>query len=130
MSDSVRWMASHSGNLRSTGRSRQNRGQANRCSYLVDELTGDHLSTLLNEVLSNSTYQDNSRKLQKAIVEANGLSVAADQIERSLGLTEKADKGVKRSRSILGNSPDPFEELSVFERWALQRSADQASSDD
>jgi hypothetical protein len=93
MSDSVRWMASHSGNLRSTGRSRQNRGQANRCSYLVDELTGDYLSTLLNEVLSNSTYQDNSRKLQKAIVEANGLSVAADQIERSLGLAEKADKG-------------------------------------
>jgi ATP dependent DNA ligase domain len=26
----------------------------------------------------------------------------------------------------LGNSPDPFEELTVFERWVLQRSADQA----
>ena len=59
----------------------------------LDKLTVDHLSTLLNEVLNNSTYRDNSRKLQKAIVEANGLSVAADLIERSLRLTEKADKG-------------------------------------
>jgi MGT family glycosyltransferase len=59
----------------------------------LDKLTVDHLSTLLNEVLNNSTYQDNSRKLQKAIVAANGLSVAADLIERSLGLTEKAAKG-------------------------------------
>ncbi len=59
----------------------------------LDKLTVDHLSALLNEVLNNSTYRDNSRKLQKAIVEANGLPVAADLIERSLGLTEKADKG-------------------------------------
>jgi len=58
----------------------------------LDKLTTDHLSTLLNEVLNNSTYRDNARKLQKAIVQANGLSVAADLVETSLGVTKKADK--------------------------------------
>ena len=56
----------------------------------LDKLTTDHLSTLLNEVLNNSTYRDNARKLQNAIVKANGLSVAADLIETSLGVTKKA----------------------------------------
>jgi zeaxanthin glucosyltransferase len=54
------------------------------------QLTADHLSTLLNEVLNDSTYRDNARKLQKAIAEANGLSVAADLVETSLGVTKKA----------------------------------------
>jgi MGT family glycosyltransferase len=49
----------------------------------LDELTADHLSTLLDEVLNNSTYRDNARKLQKAIAKANGLSVAADIVEES-----------------------------------------------
>jgi UDP:flavonoid glycosyltransferase YjiC (YdhE family) len=40
---------------------------------------------LLDEVISNPTYRDNARKLQKAIAEANGLSVAADLVEESLG---------------------------------------------
>jgi UDP:flavonoid glycosyltransferase YjiC (YdhE family) len=56
----------------------------------LDKLTADHLSTLLNEVLNNSTYRDNARQLQKAIVKANGLSVAADLVETSLGVTKKA----------------------------------------
>ncbi len=56
----------------------------------LDKLTADHLSTLLNEVLNNATYRDNARKLQKAIVKANGLSVAADLVETSLGVTKKA----------------------------------------
>jgi MGT family glycosyltransferase len=56
----------------------------------LDKLTADHLSTLLNEVLMNATYRDNARKLQKAIAEANGLSVAADRIEESLGVRKKA----------------------------------------
>jgi MGT family glycosyltransferase len=56
----------------------------------LDKLTADHLSTLLNEVLENSTYRENARKLQRAIAEANGLSVAADLIEGSLGVTKKA----------------------------------------
>jgi MGT family glycosyltransferase len=52
----------------------------------LDKLTVDHLSTLLNEVLINATYRDNARKLQKAIADANGLSVAADLIEESPGV--------------------------------------------
>ena len=54
----------------------------------LDKLTADHLSTLLNEVLNDSTYRDNARKLQKAIAKANGLSVAADLVEESLGVTK------------------------------------------
>jgi len=56
----------------------------------LDKLTADHLSTLLNEVLNDSTYRDNARKLQRAIAKASGLSVAADLVETSLGVTKKA----------------------------------------
>ena len=41
------------------------------------ELTADHLAGLLREVLNEPSYRANARKLQKAIAEANGLSVAA-----------------------------------------------------
>jgi len=58
----------------------------------LNKLTTDHLSTLLNEVLNDSTYRDSARELQKAIAKANGLSVAADLVETSLGVTKKADK--------------------------------------
>jgi zeaxanthin glucosyltransferase len=58
----------------------------------LDKLTALHLSTLLDEVLNQSIYRDNARKLQKAIAKTNGLSVAADLIERSLGVTEMAAK--------------------------------------
>jgi MGT family glycosyltransferase len=58
----------------------------------LDKFTAEHLSTLLNEVLNDSTYRDNARKLQKAIAEANGLSVATDLIEESLGVTATAAK--------------------------------------
>jgi MGT family glycosyltransferase len=54
----------------------------------LDKLTAEHLSTLLDDVLSNPTYRANARKLQKAIAKANGLSVAADLIEESLGVTK------------------------------------------
>jgi UDP:flavonoid glycosyltransferase YjiC (YdhE family) len=47
---------------------------------------------LLDEVLNNSTYRDNARKLQEAITDANGLSVAADLVEESLAVTENAGK--------------------------------------
>src|SRR5215470_9487866 len=52
----------------------------------LDKLTAEHLAFLLHEVLTNPTYRDNSKKLQKAILEANGLSVAADRIEESFGI--------------------------------------------
>jgi hypothetical protein len=38
-------------------------------------------------VLNNCIYRDNARKLQKAIAEANGLSAAADLVEKALGAT-------------------------------------------
>jgi UDP:flavonoid glycosyltransferase YjiC (YdhE family) len=57
-------------------------------------LTAKHLSKLLNEVLTNTTYRDNARQLQKAITEAKGLSMAADLIDESLGVTEQAAKGI------------------------------------
>jgi protein-S-isoprenylcysteine O-methyltransferase Ste14 len=43
----------------------------------------------VNQVLTDPTYRQNARKLQKAIAEANGLSVAADLIEKSLGARER-----------------------------------------
>jgi UDP:flavonoid glycosyltransferase YjiC (YdhE family) len=55
----------------------------------LDKLAADHLSTLLDEVLNDFTYRDNARKMQKTIAEANELSVAADLVEGSLGVTEK-----------------------------------------
>jgi MGT family glycosyltransferase len=56
----------------------------------LDKLTPEHLSALLSEVLSNPIYRVNAGKIQKAIASANGLSVAADLIEHSLGVTKKA----------------------------------------
>jgi MGT family glycosyltransferase len=56
----------------------------------LDKLTPEHLSTLLREVLSNPIYRVNAGKIQEAIASANGLSVAADLIEDSLGVTKKA----------------------------------------
>jgi zeaxanthin glucosyltransferase len=59
----------------------------------LDKLTADHLSTLLNELLNDSTYRDGARRLQKAIAEADGLSVAADLVEESLGVTKASNAG-------------------------------------
>jgi len=55
----------------------------------LDKLTADRLALLLEEVLTDPTYRENARKLQKAIKQANGLSVAADLIEESLGARKK-----------------------------------------
>jgi zeaxanthin glucosyltransferase len=66
----------------------------------LDKLTADHHSTLLNEVLSNSAYRDNARRLQNAIAKANGLSVAADLVEQSLGVGRSS----KRSTAMAGRS--------------------------
>jgi MGT family glycosyltransferase len=58
----------------------------------LEKLTADHLSTLLDEVLTNSIYRDNAGELQKAIARTSGLSAAADLVETSLGVTKKGDK--------------------------------------
>jgi MGT family glycosyltransferase len=55
----------------------------------LDKLTADNLSSLLDKVLTNSIYRDSARKLQTAIAEANGLSLAADLVEESLGVRKK-----------------------------------------
>ena len=51
----------------------------------LDKLNADHLAFLLNEVLTDPTYRENALKMQRAIAEANGLSVAAEFIEESVG---------------------------------------------
>ena len=63
----------------------------------LDKLTADHLALLLKEVLTVPTYRENARKLQKAITEANGLSLAADVIEESLGAREKVSASASSS---------------------------------
>jgi zeaxanthin glucosyltransferase len=69
----------------------------------LDKLTADHLSALLNEVLGNPSYRDNARTLQNAIVEANGLSVAADLVEESLGVRRPSRRPpATAGRSVTG----------------------------
>jgi MGT family glycosyltransferase len=60
-------------------------------------LTADHLAFLLEEVLTDPTYRENARKLEKAINEANGLPVAADLIEESLGTSKKVSVSASSS---------------------------------
>jgi zeaxanthin glucosyltransferase len=50
----------------------------------LDKLTPEHLSDLLNQVLEDPSYRNNARRIQMAISEANGLSVAADLVDRNL----------------------------------------------
>jgi MGT family glycosyltransferase len=55
----------------------------------LDKLTPEHLSDLLNQVLEDPSYRKNARRMQMAISEANGLSVAADLVDRALGAAKK-----------------------------------------
>ena len=55
----------------------------------LDKLTPGHLSELLDEVLVNPSYRANAQKLQRKIVEAKGLSAAADVVEEALGVRKK-----------------------------------------
>jgi hypothetical protein len=41
-------------------------------------------------VLNDATYRDNARRIQKAIVKTNGLSLAADLVEQSFGVATMA----------------------------------------
>src|SRR5260221_1949352 len=58
----------------------------------LDKLTADHLSTLLDEVLTNSIYRDNAHRFQKTIAKTYGLSDAVDLVEESLGVAPTAAK--------------------------------------
>jgi zeaxanthin glucosyltransferase len=57
-----------------------------------EKLTSDHLATLLGEVLNNDVYRENARKFQDVIAKTNGLSMAADLVEQSLGATKESGK--------------------------------------
>jgi zeaxanthin glucosyltransferase len=54
----------------------------------LDGLDASNLSALVDEVLNNPLYRDNSRSIQKAIAKRNGLSVAADLLEQAFGIAE------------------------------------------
>ena len=53
------------------------------------DLTSEHLSTLLGEVLNGSIYRENARKFQEIISKANGLAIAANIVERSFGVIQE-----------------------------------------
>ena len=63
----------------------------------LDGLDASNLSALLDEVLSNPVYRDNSRSIQKAIAKKNGLSVAADLLEQTFGLTKTTAAAEKQT---------------------------------
>jgi zeaxanthin glucosyltransferase len=52
----------------------------------LNDLTASRLSLLVDKVLNDSTYRDNACYFQKLIAETNGLSKAADLLERAFGL--------------------------------------------
>jgi UDP:flavonoid glycosyltransferase YjiC (YdhE family) len=52
----------------------------------LKELTAPRLSRLVDEVLTDPLFRNNSRHLKKIIAETNGLSLAADILERAFGL--------------------------------------------
>jgi zeaxanthin glucosyltransferase len=57
----------------------------------LDGLDVSNLSALLDEVVNNPVYRDNSCSIQRAIAKKNGLSVAADLLEPTFGLTKKTE---------------------------------------
>jgi zeaxanthin glucosyltransferase len=57
----------------------------------LDGLDATNLSALLDEVVNNPVYRDNTRSIQKAIAKKNGLSVGADLLEQTFGLTSKTE---------------------------------------
>jgi MGT family glycosyltransferase len=52
----------------------------------LEKLTVSRLATLIDEVLNNSSYRDNARKIQQGIAKINGLSRATDILEQAFGL--------------------------------------------
>jgi zeaxanthin glucosyltransferase len=61
----------------------------------LEELNESCLSRSLDEVLNNSRYRDNARKLQRTIAKTNGVSVAADLIEEAFGLLNENNQQSK-----------------------------------
>jgi zeaxanthin glucosyltransferase len=57
----------------------------------LENLTAKGLATLIDEVLSNGAYLESVRKLQKSIAQGNGLSAAANLLEKAFGLNGFTD---------------------------------------
>jgi zeaxanthin glucosyltransferase len=60
----------------------------------LDKLTPSRVSALLGEVLNDSTYRENARKIQRAIVKTRGLSLAADLVEQALGVNKNGGSNI------------------------------------
>jgi zeaxanthin glucosyltransferase len=60
----------------------------------LDKLTPSRVSALLGEVLNDSTYRENARKIQRAIVRTKGLSLAADLVEQALGVSKSVESNI------------------------------------
>lgn len=60
-----------------------------------ENITVSHLSTLVDEVLSNSMYRDNARSFQQAIAKTNALSRAAGLLEEAFGLNKELSLGLR-----------------------------------
>lgn len=56
------------------------------CLY---ELSTSRLSTLIDDVLGNPKYRQNTNKMRDAIVRTNGLEKAADLLEQAFNLSPK-----------------------------------------
>ena len=66
----------------------------------LKDLTVSRLSLLLDQVLNDSAYRDNARHLQEVIAKTNGLSKAADLLERAFGRAIEADRSSNSNQSI------------------------------
>jgi zeaxanthin glucosyltransferase len=58
----------------------------------LETLDASHLAKLLDEVLNNPVFRQNSRSIQKAIAQRDGLAMAADLVERAFGLAEQPEE--------------------------------------
>jgi UDP:flavonoid glycosyltransferase YjiC (YdhE family) len=59
----------------------------------LKELNVSRLSLLLDHVLNDPIYRDNARYIQEAIAKTDGLSKAADLLERAFGFLKSSGSG-------------------------------------
>lgn len=63
-----------------------------------DQLTWNRLAALIDTVYGDPSYRENARRIQRAIVETDGLTLAAELIENALGSrkSQGSDKSMGR----------------------------------
>jgi UDP:flavonoid glycosyltransferase YjiC (YdhE family) len=67
----------------------------------VEDLDADRLRTLIQRVLTISSYGERARYFRDVIAQAHGLDVAADVIEHALGATGGTSSASTRGRTRL-----------------------------